>query len=141
VRRSGWTNEVVRISNLRGAPRIETVCRPAGDTILRDLDLDFDARRFLFSGINAGGRWALFESVEDGSGIREVTPAAYADVDWFDGCYTPDGRIVMLGTAAYQGCPACAGACRWRCSICSTPRPARSASSRSSRTATTRLRS
>mgnify|MGYP000966091253 FL=1 len=109
VRRSGWTNEVVRISNLRGAPRIETVCRPAGDTILRDLDLDFDARRFLFSGINAGGRWALFESVEDGSGIREVTPAAYADVDWFDGCYTPDGRIVMLGTAAYQGLPCVRG--------------------------------
>ena len=105
MRRSGWSNDIVTVSNLRGTPKIESVFRPATTAIVRDLELDFDGQRLLFSGINASNCWALFEIAPDGSGLAEVTPPTYADVDWFDGCYTPDGRIVMLGTAAYQGLP------------------------------------
>ena len=105
MRRDGWTNDIVTVSNLRGTPTIESVFQPAQTTIVRDLELDFDGRRLLFSGINASNRWALFEISLDGTGLVEVTPANDADVDWFDGCYLPDGRIVMLGTAAYQGLP------------------------------------
>ena len=105
MRRTGWTNEIVRIANLRGAPTFETVYRPDRGAIVRDLDLDFDARHVLFSGINANGRWALFETAPEGGAPVEVTPNAYPDVDWFDGCYLPDGRVAMLGTAAYQGLP------------------------------------
>jgi len=105
LRRTGWNNDIVRISNLRGAPKVETLYRPTGDGIIRDLDLDFDAQHLLFTGLNAGKRLALFEINADGSGLAEVTPATDADLDWFDGCYLPDGRIAMLGTAAYQGLP------------------------------------
>lgn len=105
MRRSGWTNDIVTLSNLRGTPKVETLFRPGDTTLVRDVELDFDARRVLFSGINASNRWALFEITTDGTGLTEVTPQAYSDVDWFDGCYLPDGRIVMLGTAAYQGLP------------------------------------
>ena len=105
VRRSGWTNDIVTITNLRGTPKVETLFAPSRQTILRDIDPDFDGRHLLFSGINASNRWALFEIGADGAGLTEVTPTAYGDVDWFDGCYAPDGRIVVLGTAAYQGLP------------------------------------
>ena len=109
VRRAGWTNEIVRITNLRGAPTVEAVYRPDNETLVRDLELDYDARRVLFSGINAAGRWALFEVSPGGGTPVEVTSRAYPDVDWFDGCYLPDGRLVMLGTAAYQGLPCVSG--------------------------------
>jgi len=109
MRRSGWTNEIVVISNLRGTPQIKSIYRPEKTRIVRDLDLEFDARRLLFSSINASNRWALFEIGIDGTGLSEVTPQSYSDVDWFDGCYTPDGRIVMPGTAAYQGLPCVRG--------------------------------
>jgi len=105
MQRYGWTNEIVTVTGLRGNPKIETLFRPKWQTIVRDLDLDFNAGRLLFSGINKADRWALFEIAADGAGLKEVTPTADTDVDWFDGCYTPDGRIVMLGTAAYQGLP------------------------------------
>jgi formylglycine-generating enzyme required for sulfatase activity len=105
VRRAGWTNDIVVISNLRGTPKITSLYRPDTETLIRDPDLDFDAQRLLFSGINASNRWALFEVASDGTQLSEVTPQTYSDVDWFDGCYLPDGRIVMLGTAAYQGLP------------------------------------
>jgi hypothetical protein len=109
MRRTGWTNDLVTISHLRGTPVIETLYRPQQPTLVRDIDLAFDADRLLFSGINAKGRWALFELATDGSGFAEVTPTDDSDVDWFDGCYTPDGRIVLLGTAAYQGLPCVRG--------------------------------
>ncbi len=105
MRRDGWTNDIVTISNLRGTPRIEPLYRPGTATLVRDLELDYDAQRLLFTGINAGNRLALFEIAADGTGCTEVTPPTDPDVDWFDGCYTPDGRVVMLGTAAYQGLP------------------------------------
>lgn len=105
MRRSGWTNDIVTISNLRGTPKIETLYQAGNATLLRDLDLDFDAQRVLFTGINASNRLALFEIGIDGTGLQEVTPTTIPDVDWFDGCYAPDGRVVMLGTAAYQGLP------------------------------------
>ena len=41
----------------------------------------------------------------DGTGRRQVSPKAYPDVDWFDGCYLPDGRIILLSTASYQALP------------------------------------
>jgi len=105
MRRAGWTNEIVRIANLRSVPTVETVYKSDHNTIIRDLELDFDARHLLFSGINANGRWALFEMASEGGAPVEVTSRTYPDVDWFDGCYLPDGRLVMLGTAAYQGLP------------------------------------
>jgi formylglycine-generating enzyme required for sulfatase activity len=109
MRRTGWTNDIVAISNVRGTPKIESVYGPGNGTLVRDLELAFDAQRLLFTGINASNRFALFEIAPDGTGIVEVTPRSYPDVDWFDGCYTPDGRIVMLGTAAYQGLPCVGG--------------------------------
>jgi len=105
IRRTGWNNDIVCLSGLRGTPKVEPVYRPEGDGMIRDLELDFDAQRLLFTGLNANKRFALFECRPDGSGVTEVTPADYPDVDWFDGCYLPDGRIVMLGTAVYQGLP------------------------------------
>ena len=109
MRRTGWTNDIVTISNLRGTPTIESLYQPGSATLIRDLELAFDAQRLLFAGINASNRFALFEIAADGTGCTEVTPPTYPDVDWFDGCYAPDGRVVMLGTAAYQGLPCVSG--------------------------------
>ncbi len=105
IRKDGWDNDIVRLSGLRGTPKIETLYKPSGGKLVRDIELDFDAGRLLFTGINSNMCLALFESKPDGSGVTEVTPTGSPDVDWFDGCYTPDGRIIMLGTAAYQGLP------------------------------------
>ncbi len=105
IRKDGWNNDIVRVSGLRGTPKLETVYRPADGKLVRDIELDFDAGRLLFTGVNANMCLALFACKPDGSGVTEVTPSDSPDVDWFDGCYLPDGRIIMLGTAAYQGLP------------------------------------
>ena len=47
--RIGFTNDIAVISSLRGTPSISTIYRPPDTSIVRDLDLDFDASRILFT--------------------------------------------------------------------------------------------
>ena len=107
--RDKWNNELAIVSNLRGQPRLERLYKPSGDQIVRDVRLDFPADRLLFSSIDANGRWAIYEIRSDGSGLKQLTPSDYPDVDFFDACYLPDGRIVLCSTANYFGLPCLSG--------------------------------
>ena len=109
VPRNGWDNEIAILSNLRGQPRIERLFKPSGDPILRDVRLDFDAKRMLFSSVDANGRWAIYEIQSDGSGLKQLTPTDYPDLDFFDACYLPDGRIILCSTGNYIGLPCLSG--------------------------------
>ncbi len=103
--RGGWDNEIAVLSNLRGQPRIDRLYKPSGDQIVRDVRLDFPADRMLFSSIDARGRWAIFEIRSDGGGLAQLTPTDYPDLDFFDACYLPDGRIIVGSTGNYFGLP------------------------------------
>jgi len=41
----------------------------------------------------------------DGTGLRQVTPSDPPDVDSYDACYLPDGRIIYTSTACMIGVP------------------------------------
>ena len=109
VPRSGWDNEIAVLSNLRGQPHIDRLYKPAGDQIVRDVRLDFPADRMLFSSIDGTGRWAILEVRSDGSGLQQLTPTDYPDLDYFDACYLPDGRIILCSTGNYVGLPCLSG--------------------------------
>ncbi|MEE8452907.1 MAG: SUMF1/EgtB/PvdO family nonheme iron enzyme [Thermoguttaceae bacterium] len=102
---NGWNNEIAVLSDLRGSARMETVYKPAEDIILSDVDLHFDADRLMFSSIGTHDRWQLFEIGVDGSGLKQLTPTDLPDVDFFDSCYLPSGKVAVTSTACYQGLP------------------------------------
>lgn len=101
VRPTGWDNEIAVVSNIRRTPEIQTIFKPRRNVILRNPDLHFDGQRIMFSSVDAANRWALFEVNVDGSGLRQLSPTDFPDVDFFDSCYLPDGRIVTASTASY----------------------------------------
>jgi formylglycine-generating enzyme required for sulfatase activity len=103
--RTGWDNEIAVLTDLRGKPRLDTFYKPPAKRLLRDVRLDFDAQHVLFSSIDGNGRWAVFEIPSSGGEARQVTPTNYPDVDFFDACYLPDGRIIVASTANYHGVP------------------------------------
>jgi formylglycine-generating enzyme required for sulfatase activity len=109
MRRDKWNNEIAILSNLRGQRRLERLYKPSADQIVRDVRLDFTADRLLFSSIGADHRWAIYEIRADGSGLKQLTPGNYPDLDFFDACYLPDGRIVLCSTANYFGLPCLSG--------------------------------
>lgn len=101
LRPSGWDNEIAILSNIRSEPEIQTVFKPERDVILRNLDLNFDGQRVMFSSVDASNRWALFEVNIESGGLKQLSPMDLPDVDFFDSCYLPDGRIITASTASY----------------------------------------
>ncbi len=104
LRRAGYENDVAVLSPVRPAGKLTTLYRPAGGLFVGEVDLDFDAQRMLLT-MPEDDRWQVFELGADGNGLVRVTPNDEPDVDNYDACYLPDGRIVFCSTANYQSVP------------------------------------
>ncbi|MBD3173614.1 MAG: SUMF1/EgtB/PvdO family nonheme iron enzyme [Armatimonadia bacterium] len=105
IAKTGYDNELALLP-LGGEPR--TLYRPGAGEFVGDLDLHWDAERLLFS-MPRDGRWQVFEISPSDGQLRMITPAEPADIENFDACYLPDGRIIFCSTACYQGVPCVAG--------------------------------
>lgn len=87
-----------------------TLYRPADDVFVGDVDLNWDGDRMLFSKPvrTNHSRYEIFEIKADGTGLRQVSRSE-PDVDNYDACYLPDGRIIYDSTACFQGVPCVGG--------------------------------
>ena len=106
VPRTAWDNEIAVLSHLRDQPRLERLFQAEPGRIVRDLVLDYDAKRLAFSSRGPNDRWALSEIRRDGTGLRRLTPNdTCPDVDFFGPCYLPDGKMLLSSNASLQGLP------------------------------------
>ena len=115
--RTGFENEIGVISDLRGKPTFRALYKPADRTsIVRDIDLDFDASRILFTSYRGfNNLFGIYEIKTDFSQLSSnlpyqkatlVSPEEHKDIQWWDACYLPNpDQFVMLGTASYQFLP------------------------------------
>ncbi|MEG1553040.1 MAG: SUMF1/EgtB/PvdO family nonheme iron enzyme [Kiritimatiellia bacterium] len=77
---------------------------------LGELCLDWDAKTLLVSsGEEKSGPWGLYEINVDGSDWRKAYENADPEVDYYDACYLPDGRIITTATVGFQGVPCVTG--------------------------------
>jgi formylglycine-generating enzyme required for sulfatase activity len=121
-----FNDEIVVMSPLCDG-EITTVHRPEPGRFIGDVDLHFDGDKLLFSshvdvgdltqvpGTNEAKGYGVFElRIDPATGQprgqpRRVSPDMGWDVDNFDPCYLPDGRIIFASTAAYEGVPCVGG--------------------------------
>ena len=121
-----YRDEIVVMSPLCDG-QITTVYRPEPGKFIGDVDLHFDGDKLLFSShVDAGDLtkvpntnqakgFGVFElRVDPATGQasgkpRRVSPDMGWDVDNYDPCYLPDGRIIFASTAAYDGVPCVGG--------------------------------
>ena len=107
--KTGYDDQIAVLSPVGPDGQISTLFQPANGEFVGDVDLHFDAERMLFSMPGTNGRWQVFEIQADGSGLRQLT-GEQPDVDSYDACYLPDGRIIFTSTACYIGVPCVTGA-------------------------------
>ena len=132
MNRTGYDNDIVVVSNLRDTPTFRSLYRPPDTAVVRDLDLDFDASRLLFTSYRGTNNlFGVYEIVvRDSCSVVRDTSEPHAtsrepratnhepratlvspedghyDIQWWDGCYLPNkDQVVMLGTGAYQFLP------------------------------------
>ncbi len=101
--RDGYDNEIAVLSPVDPDSRLETLYRPADGRYVGEIDLHWNGERLLFTQSDREN-WKIWEIRADGSGLRQVSRTP-SDVDCFDACYLPDGRIVFGSTASFQSVP------------------------------------
>ncbi len=102
--KGGYDDEIMFLSTRLPQDALVSFYKPSRDTLLSDLDLDFDASRILFSAVGDNNRWQLFES-DMATGATVQKTKGDADIDFYDACYLPDGRIITTSTAPMIGVP------------------------------------
>ncbi len=102
---TGFDNQIATLSPVRPDGKLTAFFEPEGDRFVGDVDLHFDADRMLFSMPGSNGRWQVHEMGVDGSALREIPLITEPDVDNYDACYLPDGRILFTSTAPFVGVP------------------------------------
>ncbi len=117
IPRTGYDNEIATLSPVSPKGTLSTFLKPKGTRFIGDVDLHFDADRMLFSMPGTHGRWQIWEVKADGTGLRQVTPGEHPDVDNYDACYLPDGRIIFGSTRCFQGIP-CVGGSNTVANLC-----------------------
>ena len=100
-----YDNEIAVLSPVRPDGTLTTVYRPEKPVFIGDVDLHYDGDRLLFSSIGSHGRWQIFEIGPEGRNLRQVTRGDEPDVDNYDACYLPDGRIIFTSSAVFQAVP------------------------------------
>lgn len=105
----GYDNEIARAPLKHGAETPRTVYA-GGGCFVGDVDLDYDAGAILFStGKGDEPGWRIFACGVDGKNVREVTPPDQNDIDFYDPCFLPDGRMLFVATSGFQGVPCVTG--------------------------------
>jgi len=104
IERTGYDNEIAALGAVHPTGKMRTIYRPEAGQYVGEIDLHYDAEKMLFT-MPTGPSWQIFEIGADGTGLRQVSSGEHPDVDNFDACYLPDGRIVYVSTASYTAVP------------------------------------
>lgn len=110
ARRSGFNAEIVELSDLRGNMQMKSIFRPTvEDASIADLRMHWDADRVMFTTLMPDKRWNVFEVKLDGTGCKQLVENEEPDLEFYDGTYLPDGRIIANSNIGYQGVPCVSG--------------------------------
>lgn len=109
ARRRGFDAEIVELSNLRGKTSLRTVFKPADSASIADLKLHWDGNRVMFTSLMPDNRWNLFEAPLDGNGAKPLMEMLEPDLEFYDGTWLPDGRLIAVSNIGYQGVPCVSG--------------------------------
>ncbi len=104
--RGGFDAEIFEISNLRADEyTTRTIFEAPHTSSIADLKMHWDADRVMFTAIDAEKRLNIWEVNLDGTGYRNMMPSPEDDIEFYDGTYLPDGRIIAVSNIGYQGVP------------------------------------
>ena len=112
ARRSGFDAEIVELSNLRGDMQMKSIFKPIfPDASIADLRMHWDANRVMFTTLMGENdkRWNVYEVKLDGTGCKKLIENEEPDLEFYDGTYLPDGRIIANSNIGYQGVPCVSG--------------------------------
>lgn len=107
--RVGFDAEIIELSNLRGELNQRRIFKPEATASVADLKMHWDGDRLMFTSLMPDKRWNVFEVKTDGTGFRPMVETTEPDLEFYDGTYLPDGRVIANSNIGYQGVPCVSG--------------------------------
>ncbi|UDQ97173.1 SUMF1/EgtB/PvdO family nonheme iron enzyme [Lentisphaerota bacterium WC36G] len=98
-------SNIIKLTNLRGKIKKQTIFSSEKNETISDIDINFENNKIMFTKVGSHNRWQIFEYNLVNNKLQQLTPKQYSDFDSFDSCYLPDGNIVFMSTASFQGLP------------------------------------
>ena len=105
ARRKGFNADIVELSNLRDEVQIRTIYKPDNTSSIADLKLHWDGDRAMFTQTMSDNRWNVFEVKLNNADCKKLIDNPEPDLEFYDGTYLPDGRILANSNIGYQGVP------------------------------------
>lgn len=105
ARRRGFNADIVELSNLRDEVQIRTIYKPDNTSSIADLKLHWDGDRAMFTQTMSDNRWNVFEVKLNNGDCKKLIDNPESDLEFYDGTYLPDGRIIANSNIGYQGVP------------------------------------
>ena len=105
ARRKGFNADLVELSNLRDEVQIRTIYKPDNTSSIADLKLHWDGDRAMFTQTMSDNRWNVFEVKLNNGDCKKLIDNPEPDLEFYDGTYLPDGRIIANSNIGYQGVP------------------------------------
>ncbi|MBL4560742.1 MAG: SUMF1/EgtB/PvdO family nonheme iron enzyme [Labilibaculum sp.] len=105
ARMGNFDCELTLLSNLRGDVQSKTIYKPANGAPLNCLKLHWNADKLMFTSVNEKNLWQIFEMDVNSNKVHQLTQVDEEDLNFFDGAYLPNGKIVASSNIAYQGVP------------------------------------
>lgn len=109
ARRVGFDADIVELTDLRGDVEVNTVYKPSTTSSVADLKLHWDGDRVMFTQTMPDKRWNVYEVKLDGTGCKPLVECPEPDLEFYDGTYLPDGRVIANSNIGYQGVPCVSG--------------------------------
>lgn len=105
ARRKGFNADIVELSNLRDEVQIRTIYKPDNTSSIASLKLHWDGDRAMFTQTMSDNRWNVFEVKLNNGDCKKLIDNPEPDLEFYDGTYLPDGRIIANSNIGYQGVP------------------------------------
>ena len=105
ARRKGFNADIVELSNLRDEVQIRTIYKPDNTSSNADLKLHWYGDRAMFTQTMSDNRWNVFEVKLNNGDCKKLIDNPEPDLEFYDGTYLPDGRIIANSNIGYQGVP------------------------------------
>lgn len=105
ARRKGFDADIIELTNLRGDINTRTIFKPEGGASIADLKMHWGGDKLMFTSLMPDARWNVFEVKTDGSGFKPLVETVEPDLEFYDGTYLPDGRVIANSNIGYQGVP------------------------------------
>ncbi len=102
----GYNADIVKLSNLSADVTPQTIYKTKDKAVISDLRLHWSGEKLMFTSVTDDKRLNMYEvPVSGAENAKQLINTPEPDLEFYDGTYLPDGRILAMSNIGYQAVP------------------------------------